>query len=211
MHEVFKRTITALALIVGGVGIYSYAPIYSISILLICMLGYVLCFEYYPLYRHNALISYGALSMIVSGFVALIYVNEHYHWLLPLPFILATLADTGGYIVGKLIGKHAIAPAISPKKTWEGFAGSCMLSYLGVAIWHSLFLHMPICPLYFTSIFVGVAFASVGLIGDLCISQLKRNAGAKDTGTLLPGHGGLLDRLDSVLAIALLLLFFIKD
>jgi len=213
MSEFMKRMITASILIIIGSLIYFYASPLSISCLLLTMLCSILWFEYRPLFKVRAFTSYCALALILCGFAALIIINQHGHRLFPLPFILATLADSGGYIVGHLTGKRAIAPTISPKKTIEGFIGSCICTTIGFLMWiyflrassnlEIVWNASTMAPL----IAVGIACAFAGLLGDLCISKLKRNAGVKDTGSLLPGHGGLLDRLDSVLAIALLLFF----
>lgn len=210
MHELFMRAVTAITLVALCVSIYFYASSHTISAFLILLLCYILLFEYRPLYKPYAITSYIALILIIGGFITLIYFNEYHHKQFVLPFILAALADTGGYIIGKLIGKHYIAPSISPKKTWEGFIGSCIFTIVGTTI----ALYYYVAPqsmltkeLLQTYIFVGFSCALAGLLGDLCISQLKRNADVKDTGTLLPGHGGLLDRFDSILAIAIILFF----
>ncbi|MDO5671736.1 MAG: phosphatidate cytidylyltransferase [Actinomycetaceae bacterium] len=111
--------------------------------------------------------------------------------------VLAVASDTGGFVIGVLLGKHKMAPNISPKKTWEGFAGSLIFSLaaalvsvylLGVSLWWALLL--------------GVAATFTAIVGDLAESLLKRDLGVKDMGTLLPGHGGILDRLDSLLISA---------
>lgn len=105
-------------------------------------------------------------------------------------------ADTGAYFVGKLWGKHKLAPAISPGKTWEGLFGGLLWGWAMVEIWRQL------AALSF-SLGQGMCFAalacSFGLFGDLSESLLKRSVGAKDSSKLLPGHGGMLDRFDSVL------------
>lgn len=108
---------------------------------------------------------------------------------------LTFLSDTGGYLGGKYFGKHLLAPAISPKKTWEGAAGGLLASLLTALLAHVVFqIQTSVFPLLVIACVVQV----VGMIGDLAESQLKRSAGVKDTGTLFPGHGGALDRLDSL-------------
>lgn len=105
--------------------------------------------------------------------------------------------DIAAFFVGKLIGKHPMAPSVSPNKTWEGLGGGMIASgaLYGVA---SLFGLFPASLLL--SIFIGVFLALVAQMGDLYESSLKRAAGVKDSGTLIPGHGGLLDRVDGLLA-----------
>ncbi len=111
--------------------------------------------------------------------------------------LLVVAADVGAYFAGRGFGRHKLAPRVSPGKTWEGAAGGLALVAL-VAWWGAAHFSLP--PLS------AVAFASLvgvfSVIGDLTESMFKRAAGLKDSGTLLPGHGGLLDRLDSVTAAA---------
>lgn len=105
------------------------------------------------------------------------------------------LSDTGGYLVGAFLGKHSMAPRISPKKSWEGFAGSLLAAALGSALALRLAWETA---LYLGAVF-GVAIALVAVLGDLTESVIKRRLGIKDMSHLLPGHGGLMDRLDSLL------------
>ena len=123
-----------------------------------------------------------------------------------LAFIATVVAsDVGGYVAGVLVGKHPMAPSISPKKSWEGFAGSvtaCMIVATPIV---ALALHGP----WWGGLVFGAAMAVSATVGDLGESLIKRDLGIKDMGDLLPGHGGLMDRLDSLLpsaAVAFLLL-----
>jgi phosphatidate cytidylyltransferase len=114
-------------------------------------------------------------------------------------------ADTGGYFFGRLFGKHKLAPKISPKKTVEGAVGGVVVATLGVALAGSLALSIP---LYWT-IPLGIGLAIASILGDLFESWVKRRFDTKDSGKLIPGHGGLLDRIDSFLAVALVTYLFI--
>lgn len=118
------------------------------------------------------------------------------------------VSDTAGYACGVLFGKHPMAPRISPKKSWEGFAGSLVfgmlagvlsvLLLLGGQWWHGLLF--------------GAALACSATVGDLMESLIKRDLGIKDMGNMLPGHGGLMDRMDSLLpsaAVAWMMLFLL--
>ena len=108
--------------------------------------------------------------------------------------LLTTFAtDTGAFFVGRAIGRHRMAPTISPGKTWEGAVGG-FVSALGAGAAVAVVAELPLWVALAVAAGVGVA----GQIGDLMESRLKRAAGAKDAGSLLPGHGGLLDRLDSL-------------
>ncbi|NLU79618.1 phosphatidate cytidylyltransferase [Micromonospora sp. HNM0581] len=109
--------------------------------------------------------------------------------------VAVVLSDTGGYAAGANFGKHPMAPTISPKKSWEGFAGSVGAAALGSAV--LLWLVFDVAP-WWGAVF-GVAVSGAAVLGDLAESMIKRDLGVKDMSNLLPGHGGLMDRLDSVL------------
>ncbi|GAB5414704.1 MAG: phosphatidate cytidylyltransferase [Congregibacter sp.] len=118
-------------------------------------------------------------------------------------FVLVVVAaDIGAYFTGKSLGRHALAPVVSPGKTWEGFwGGVCSSLLLCVVIWSLLparFEHLSLMSALVVC--VSTAFASV--LGDLTVSMVKRVSGVKDSSAMLPGHGGLLDRLDSLCAAA---------
>ena len=114
--------------------------------------------------------------------------------------------------MGASLGKRPIAPRLSPKKTIEGFVAGMLFSVAFALICHFWFLQtIPISD----SIIIGILLACVGLLGDLAESAFKRSAGVKDSGSLIPGHGGILDRIDSLLLTAPVfyyyVLLFIKD
>jgi phosphatidate cytidylyltransferase len=114
-------------------------------------------------------------------------------------FILVTIAsDIGGYAVGVLAGKHPMAPVISPKKSWEGFAGSTFFCVL--AGWGSVVLLLD--GDWWVGVLLGLIGVVAATLGDLCESVIKRDLGIKDMSSIIPGHGGLMDRLDSLLAVA---------
>ncbi|GAB2985219.1 phosphatidate cytidylyltransferase [Saccharothrix stipae] len=108
------------------------------------------------------------------------------------------LSDTGGYVAGVLFGKHPMAPTISPKKSWEGFAGSMVAGMAGGALTVGLMLDGQ----WWQGVLFGAALVVTATAGDLVESLIKRDLGIKDMGTLLPGHGGLMDRMDSLLPSA---------
>lgn len=112
--------------------------------------------------------------------------------------VLVVCSDVGGYIAGVLFGKHPMAPAISPKKSWEGFAGSILFTTVGGALVVALFFQDNLLK----GVLLGVLTVFTATLGDLVESQVKRDLGIKDMGTMLPGHGGFMDRLDSVLPSA---------
>ncbi len=107
-------------------------------------------------------------------------------------------SDTGGYAVGVLFGKHPLAPMVSKGKTWEGFAGSVVACCVAGALILSLTFHEA----WWKGVLFGLAITATATLGDLGESMIKRDLGLKDMGRLLPGHGGLMDRLDSMLPCA---------
>lgn len=112
--------------------------------------------------------------------------------------ILVVCSDVGGYTAGVLFGRHPMAPTISPKKSWEGFAGSMVAGIVGGALSVSLLLHAH----WWLGVPLGAALVVTATGGDLVESLIKRDLGIKDMGNLLPGHGGLMDRMDSLLPSA---------
>ncbi len=118
---------------------------------------------------------------------------------LALALVVPWCGDTGGYIAGRWLGRTPMHPAVSPKKTMEGAAGSIMSAAVGAEVVRWLWLsELPLG----SGVLLGAMLAAVAIVGDLAESMLKRAWGVKDTGAILPGHGGLLDRIDSVLFVA---------
>jgi phosphatidate cytidylyltransferase len=116
-----------------------------------------------------------------------------------LTWVIVTIcSDIGGYFTGILIGRHPMVPRISPKKTWEGFVGSVLACLGAGAATMAWLLHGPV----WKGLLVGAAVVVAATLGDLASSMIKRDLEIKDWGTLLPGHGGVLDRIDSLLITA---------
>ena len=120
-----------------------------------------------------------------------------------LPMVIAWMSDTGAYFTGVFFGKHKMAPVISPKKTWEGFFGGWIIS-VGLTV-----LYGVICNAILNEIFelwllaiLAAVLAPLSVVGDLLASWVKRRTGIKDYGNIMPGHGGVMDRFDSVVFIA---------
>ncbi len=112
--------------------------------------------------------------------------------------ILVVCSDVGGYVAGVLFGRHPMVPSISPKKSWEGFCGSLVFAIIGGLLTVTLLLEAN----SMIGVVLGVGLVVVATLGDLIESQIKRELGIKDMGTMLPGHGGIMDRLDSMLPSA---------
>ncbi len=111
--------------------------------------------------------------------------------------------DTGAYLTGHFFGKTKLAPRISPAKTWEGFAGGLAVSIIGAFVF-SIALHLP----WYASLTMGAFTAIAATLGDLAESMLKRGAGVKDSGQLIPGHGGVRDRMDSLLFAVMVVVLY---
>ena len=124
--------------------------------------------------------------------------------------VVTVCSDIGGYLVGSLLGRHPMAAVISPHKTWEGFAGSALACIVAGVLLLLLLLHGS----WWQGVVLGVAAVGAATLGDLSESMIKRDLQIKDMGTVLPGHGGVLDRIDSLLVTApvvwLLLVVFLN-
>ncbi len=139
------------------------------------------------------------------SFLPLVRQLPHGVWWVVLVLALAWLGDTGGYFAGRAFGRHKLYPRVSPKKTWEGLAGGIALTTAGVYVVMALGIpELSALDCLILGVFVGGA----ATLGDLSESLLKRAFSVKDSGKLMPGHGGLLDRIDSVLFTAPLVWFY---
>lgn len=135
------------------------------------------------------------LAYILAALLSLIYLRNHSLLMILSLFAIVWGGDIAGYLVGREHGKHKIAPSISPGKSWEGLAGSVVVS----ACISAVFGYMAPLP----HALLGAMLAVIGLGGDMFESWMKRRAGVKDSGTLIPGHGGLFDRVDALLPCAI--------
>ena len=123
-------------------------------------------------------------------------------YLILIPFVAGFMNDTGAYFVGIRYGKHKLAPVVSPNKTIEGVLGGLAGSIVGMLL-YSLILMLLNCEVNFgLAIVYGLLASATGTFGDLCFSVIKRQTGIKDYGNLIPGHGGVLDRFDSIVTVA---------
>ncbi|MBP5318279.1 MAG: phosphatidate cytidylyltransferase [Paludibacteraceae bacterium] len=165
----------------------------------LCLIATIISelFRHSPQPNHNIAFAIMGQALIALPFGFLNHIapsaSYDWHWCLSL-FVLIWVSDTGAYLVGCSIGKHPLAPSISPKKTWEGLIGGAILTLAasGVIAWitgESLVVWL----------IFGLLVEIFGTFGDLCESQLKRTVALKDSGKIMPGHGGVLDRFDSLL------------
>jgi phosphatidate cytidylyltransferase len=145
-----------------------------------------------------------ALGLLYTGllpsFIVLVHtLPDHGPRYIILLFTITFLGDTGAYAAGRLFGRHRLYARLSPKKTWEGALGGILASMGAAALAHAWYLpHLPLAQI----LPVGALVGALGQMGDLCESMLKRANSIKDSGKLLPGHGGLLDRIDALLFAA---------
>ncbi len=205
-------------LALGGVSAFLYSGNWSLP--LCAMALYLLCLAVLrpvlQLYIHDK----NPLAHLVNSIFGQIYIVLPLTLLLMLYgfsnkyfilniFILTWVSDTGAYCVGSMLGKHRLFPRISPKKSWEGFAGGLFFCLLGA------FLLYRFCPgsmiglNLWQSLTFGAIVCIFGTWGDLVESMIKRSIGVKDSGNILPGHGGILDRIDSLLIAVPAVAFFI--
>ncbi|MGO1165487.1 MAG: phosphatidate cytidylyltransferase [Janibacter sp.] len=153
----------------------------------------------------------GALVLLypcfLVGFAALMLAEPQGRWRIFVFILITVFSDIGGYAFGVLLGKHPMAPRLSPKKSWEGLAGSVISCALvgGIAV---PLVFEP--GLWWQGAILGALVAPVATIGDLIESSLKRNLGIKDMSNILPGHGGLMDRLDSLVLVVPLAWFALR-
>ena len=196
-------TVAPIPLMLGGVGMCVAAWFYGLEGL---ALGLLLTFFVSTVWRMSlpteGFVSSAATSAFIAVYIpflagfAVLLTNRPDGAAWTIAWALAVVCnDTGGYIAGVLFGKHPMAPTISPKKSWEGFAGSL----LAAAISGALMLSLALDGQWWQGVLLGVGIALIATLGDLAESMIKRDIGIKDMSDLLPGHGGVMDRMDSLL------------
>ena len=198
----------SLVLVIGGVLVIALAAFFCPDYIIHCIVGLSLAAMTYHLVdyergRDKAAVDFGItlggmlyLGLIGSYLISLRNLPDGKWWLmLVLPSVW--LADSGAFIIGSRFGKHLMSPRLSPRKTWEGFFGGVVFGTLGglllAALWHIM---APAVTLERGAL-IGLALSLLTPLGDLGESMIKRQAGVKDSSHILPGHGGVLDRIDS--------------
>jgi phosphatidate cytidylyltransferase len=193
----------AILLVLTGAEILAADPRWLTGILRIAAVWWLLAFVWLALRAQSG----GRLAAVVVGFLVLVpagiglshlvTLQPHGQLLLLYLLVLIAAADVGAYFGGRTFGRRKLAPHVSPGKTWEGFAAG-MLAAAMVAVAGAFMFDMPLWPWLLLCELV----ALVSVVGDLTESMFKRHVGLKDSGKLLPGHGGILDRIDSLTAAA---------
>ena len=191
---------------------------YTVIFLLIFMFGilcilcaYIFC---YPKFHINQIAGgiFGLIyTSLMMSFVYYTREMERGKFLVWLIFITSWVSDTCAYFVGSAIGKHKMTPNLSPKKSWEGAVGGILGSGIFSTVYGIFYVrHYELSYLYLISFaFIGLVGAFISMCGDLVASAVKRNNNVKDYGDVIPGHGGVLDRFDSVLFTAPMVYFLI--
>lgn len=202
-----------LGLLIFGASVYwienqneegSFVPLISLSLLTFIWIALVELFNKRKQPFNNIGLSIAGLTYVVVPLSLITYmsnsndpeVSNHIFPLLGI-FIMIWCSDTFAYLVGRKIGKHKMFERISPKKSWEGFFGGMTFAIIAGLVIAYFLEDQP----YISYAFMGAICAIFGTLGDLIESMLKRSLNLKDSGTILPGHGGLLDRLDSILVV----------
>ncbi|MBT8196211.1 MAG: CDP-archaeol synthase [Bacteroidia bacterium] len=218
MSKLITRTLTGflfVALIIASV-VYDVPP----RVILFNVFGFICLYEYFQLVRK--IFSNSILKIIASTALGIIYciipfyllnasgnlifITQYQYELILGFFIILWASDTGAYLVGTAIGKHKLAPKISPKKSIEGLAGGLLTALLAAFIFSKFYTILRLQDWLIVSMVIAIP----GVFGDLLESYLKRKANVKDSGNLLPGHGGFLDRFDALLLAAPCYFFYLK-
>jgi phosphatidate cytidylyltransferase len=161
----------------------------------------------------DAGLTYASCAYTVAAFTAIVYIHDFIpfgRYLYLLVFICAWMTDIFAYFTGRFLGKHKLIPAVSPKKTVEGAIGGIVFCVGSVALYGFILERFFISggnANYVVLAISAVFMSVVSQVGDLIMSVIKRHYGIKDYGKLLPGHGGILDRFDSVMAVSIMLAF----
>ena len=142
-------------------------------------------------------ILYIIIPLAVMHYLAFPQESAYTHRIILGILTLVWINDTGAYVIGSVLGKHKLFPRISPKKSWEGLVGGTLFTLMAALLMNRLMGNLTVSHWVFLAVIVSV----FGVYGDLVESYIKRNAGIKDSGILIPGHGGILDRIDSILFV----------
>ncbi|MGB8366935.1 MAG: phosphatidate cytidylyltransferase [Candidatus Babeliales bacterium] len=209
-NNFIKRLITILTLGLGFWLVFLYLPPIYFSGILFTILFLIILFEWKQFFTITKPWFWVIMPFYpILPFALLIHLNHmpKYHDLLFILFVLVFSFDTGGYVVGTLLGKYKIHPFVSPHKTWEGVAGGYIFACISLTL---LFWEQKISKPWWLILLFSFIVCSLSLAGDLFESWLKRRAHIKNSGKFLPGHGGFLDRFDGIL-FAVFFFYFLRN
>jgi len=182
-----------------------------VVVVFVAFMFYILSYSVFSHGKHspmNASTVFVMIFYIIFGFSSIIAIRESANgqYLFLLVFISAWVSDTGAYFAGVFFGKHKLIPDVSPKKTVEGAVGGLLCCLLGFIVFGVVLERFFSCdPCYILLAVMGVLLCIISICGDLIASLVKRNYELKDYGNLIPGHGGIMDRFDSIIATASIL------
>jgi len=210
MKSLILRTVTGLVLAILFLIFFIYLPPYFLSFLLFIILLLIFAFEWPRLLSPKELpfwLIAPLYPLLPFGMLIALNQNLEYRPLVLILVLLVAAHDTGSYFIGRFFGNHKIMTHISPLKTWEGFFGGYIFTLTALFI----FLRILKLPVDLASSgLLAFVVSLLAFLGDLFESWLKRRASVKDSGTILPGHGGLLDRFDGILFVVVFFYLF-KD
>lgn len=205
-----SRLVLYAAVMAFAVCLWSYFGSIQAYLLILLLVYCILLFS--EMMMNHVKVRFEVISMcfvggflmpyLLSSLIRILVMTKGRYFIL-IPFAIAFLSDAGAYFVGLRFGKHKLAPVVSPNKTIEGVFGGIGGAVIGMLI-YALILDLA-CKFdvnYGIAILYGLAGSLVGVFGDLCFSIIKRQTGIKDYGNLIPGHGGIMDRFDSLMTVA---------
>lgn len=204
------RLVVYCALMAFAIAIWSYYEAVHAYFVLMVLVFFLVLFS--EMLRDHVKIRFETLAMCFLGGLVVPYLMSSVvriltmgigRYVILIPFVVACCCDAGAYFIGVKFGKHKLAPVVSPNKTIEGAVGG-LLTGIVTMLLYAIILDWPLQfdVNYLAAILYGLLGGLVGELGDLCFSVIKRQTGIKDYGNLIPGHGGVLDRFDSILAVA---------
>lgn len=198
INKFFKRFVTAI--LFGCVYLCSiiFLPKF-ITLVLLVMTSFFILNEWFALLskiKCSLLFTFIYPILPYASLIALLFLDKNF---LIMSFVAAFAFDTGAYITGSLFGRHKMVPSISPNKSWEGFLGGVIFLFIALEIYIYFF---NIASTNFHIFLISILAALIAFSGDLAESYIKRLAGVKDSGNSLPGHGGFLDRFDSIMFLS---------
>ena len=198
------------ALMAFAIAVWSFYEAVHAYFVLMMLVFFLLMFS--EMMRDHIKMRFETLSMCFVGGLVVPYLMSSVvrilssntgRYVILIPFVIACCCDAGAYFIGIRFGKHKLAPVVSPNKTIEGALGGMAAGILAMLL-YTFILDVPLRfdVSYGAAILYGILGCLVGELGDLCFSVIKRQTGIKDYGNMIPGHGGVLDRFDSILAVA---------
>ncbi len=205
-----SRLIIYCALMAFAIAVWSYYEAVHAYFVLLMLAFFLLMFS--EMMMDHVKMRFETLAMCFVGGLVVPYLMSSVvrilsmnigRYVIVIPFLVACVCDAGAYFVGVKFGKHKLAPVVSPNKTIEGALGG-LASAMVAMLLYALILDIPLKfdVNYGAAIVYGLLGSLVGELGDLCFSVIKRQTGIKDYGNIIPGHGGVLDRFDSIMAVA---------